>query len=309
MSEQVPEQKPKPERPEWIIKPLQTLRGDIESVVKEGKTSAVNIAVAENKRATGAEETISNFTAPRHELPIKNILIGIAATILIIGGGIGLYFIYQKASTPEPVALNAQKQTLINTEVEKVLDISNLDRPKLVAIINTEKNSLPKNLSTITGVNIIRKTSPLSSEASATTTEPVPAGDFLEQLQIQADTSFIRALEPNFVFGFHILGQTEPFLILKTNSYDSAYAGLLRWENYLATDLGPIFLSTPPAGGVVGFFEDKIIYNKDTRILSDADGKIILLYSFNDKNTIIITTNETTFKNLVDRLRAAKLIR
>jgi len=292
---QIPEEK---QRPEWIIKPLRTLRGDIEEVVKEGKTSAVKIAVAENKRATGNEETISNFTAPRRELPIKNILIGVAGLILIAGGGVGLYFIYQKASAPEPVALNTPKQTLINTEAEKVLDISNLDRPKLITAINAEKNSLPKNLSTITGINLVRKT-------NATTTEAVPAGDFLEQLQIQTDTSFVRALEPNFVFGFHILGQTEPFLILKTNSYDSAYAGLLRWENYLATDLGPIFLSTT----TVGFFEDKIIYNKDTRILSDADGKIILLYSFNDKNTIIITTNETTFKNLVDRLRAAKLIR
>jgi len=297
MNEQILEEKPKPERPEWLIKPLRTLRGDIEEVVKEGKTSAVKIAVAENKRATGAEETISNFTAPRRELPWKNILIGAAATILIVGGGAGLYFIYQKVSEPEPTAITKQ-QKIINTEAEKVLDISNLDRPKLITAINAQKNSLPKNLSTITGINLVQK-------MGATTTGAVSAGDFLEQLQIQADTSFIRALEPDFVFGFHILGQTEPFIILKTNAYDFAYAGLLLWENYLANDLEPIFLSAP----IIGEFEDKIIYNKDTRVLRNTDGVIRLLYSFNDKNTIIITTNETTFKNLVDRLRSAKLTR
>lgn len=295
---QIPGEKPKPERPEWLIKPLRTLRGDIEEVVKEGKTSAVKIAVAETQRATGAEETISNFTAPRRKLPVKNILIGAAATILIVGGGAGLYFIYLKTSAPQPINITAKRQTIINTETEKALDISNLDRPKIIAVLNAEKIALPKNLSTVTSVSFVQKT-------GATTTKMVATGNFLEQLQVQAGTPFIRALEPNFVFGFHNIGQPEPFLILKTNAYDFAYDGMLRWENYLATDLGPIFLSTTTNN----YFEDKIIYNKDTRVLRGTDGAIRLLYSFNDKNTIIITTNETTFKNLVDRLRSAKLIR
>ncbi|MEK7088181.1 MAG: hypothetical protein AAB952_00350, partial [Patescibacteria group bacterium] len=72
----MPEEKLKPERPEWLIKPLRTLRGDIEEVVKEGRTSAVKIAVAETQRATGVPDTVSNFTAPRREVPWKNILIG-----------------------------------------------------------------------------------------------------------------------------------------------------------------------------------------------------------------------------------------
>jgi len=305
MSEQKPEEK---QRPEWLIKPLRTLRGDIEEVVKEGKTSAVKIAAAETRRATGAEETVSNFTAPRsprwdfgevgRKWPIKNILIGAAGAILIAGGGAGLYFIYQKTNAPKPTTITVKRQTIINIEAEKVLDINNFDRPKIIAAINAEKISLPKNLSMVTNINFIKKT-------GATTTEAVVAGDFLKQLQIQAGTPFIRALEPDFVFGFHNIGQPEPFLILKTNAYDFAYNGMLRWENYIAADLGPIFLATT----TVSFFEDKIIYNKDTRVLRGNDGVIHLLYSFNDKNTIIVATNETTFKNLIVRLRAAKLIR
>ncbi|HEY4495933.1 MAG TPA: hypothetical protein VJC04_01055 [Candidatus Paceibacterota bacterium] len=295
---QISEEKPKPERPEWIIKPLRTLRGDIEEVVKEGKTSAVKIAVAETQRATGELDTVSNFTAPRRELPWKNILIGAAGAILIAAGGIGLYFIYQKMSVPETAVIQINHQTIINTETEKTLDISNFDRSNIIATLNNEKISVPKNLSTIVGINFVKK-------ANATSTEEVISSDFLEQLQVRANGPFIRVLEPDFVFGFHILGQPEPFLILKAGAYDFAYAGMLRWENYLPADLGPIFLSTTTANS----FEDKIIYNKDARILRGADGAIRLLYSFNDKNTIIITTNEITFKNLVDRLRAAKLIR
>ena len=295
---QTPEQKPKPERPEWLIKPLRTLRGDIEEVVKEGRTSAVKIAVAETQRATGASDTVSNFTASRREWPWKNILIAAAGVILIAAGGAGLYFIYKKVSAPELTVINVKRQTIINTEAEKTSDISGFDRTKIIASLNAEKISLPKNLSTVVGLNFVRKT-------GATTTEALVSADFLTQLEVQANTPFVRALAPDFVFGFHILGQPEPFLILKANAYDFSYAGMLRWENYLAADLGPIFLATT----TVGLFEDKIIYNKDARVLRGADGAIRLLYSFNDKNTIIITTNETTFKNLVDRLRAAKLIR
>lgn len=292
------EEQPRPERSEWLIKPLRTLRGDIEEVVKEGRTSAVKIAVAETQRATGAPETVSNFTAPRREWPWKNILIGAAGVILIAAGGAGLYFIFKKIGVPEPTMIIAKRQTIINTEAEKTLDISNFARPKIITALKAEKTALPKNLSTVIGLNLVQKT-------GATTTEAVSSGNFLEQLQVQANTPFIRALAPDFIFGFHILSQPEPFLILKTGAYDFAYAGMLRWENYLAADLGPIFLATTTPN----LFEDKIIYNKDARILRGADGAILLLYSFNDKNTIIITTNEITFKNLVDRLRAAKLIR
>lgn len=295
---QTSEEQTERQRPEWLIKPLRTLRGDIEEVVKEGRISAVKIAVAETKRATGAPDTVSNFTAPRRELPWKNILIGATGAILIAAGGAGLYFIFKKVSAPEPTVITVKRQTIINTESEKTLDIGNFDRTKIIALLKTEKISLPKNLSTVVGFNFIQKT-------GATSTEAVITGDFLTQLQVQANTPFVRALAPDFVFGFHILGQPEPFLILKTGAYDFAYAGMLRWENYLAADLGPIFLVTT----TISLFEDKIIYNKDTRVLRGADGAIRLLYSFNDKNTIIITTNETTFKNLVDRLRAAKLIR
>ena len=299
-NEQTPSEKLKPERPEWIIKPLRTLRGDIEEVVKEGKTSAVKIAVAETQRATGTPETISNFTAPRRELPWKNILIGAAATILIVGGGAGLYFIYLKVSAPGTTTIPIKHGAIINTESTLILNITNLNRLNTIAAINTGKKALSQQLSAITDINFVKQ-----SGVSATTTKTLTAQEILEQLEIQANTPFIRALASDFIFGFHIIGQPEPFIILKTSAYDFAYDGMLRWENYLATDLGPIFLSTTTADS----FEDKIIYNKDTRILRDIGGTIRLLYSFNDKNTIIIATNEITFKNLVDRLRAAKSIR
>ena len=55
-------------------------------------------------------------------------------------------------------------------------------------------------------------------------------------------------------------------------------------------------------------FTDKVIQNKDTRILQ-KDGRIIFLYSFIDEKTLVITTGEKPFEEILKRLHSAKLVR
>lgn len=53
-------------------------------------------------------------------------------------------------------------------------------------------------------------------------------------------------------------------------------------------------------------FEDAVIVNKDVRILRDSDRNIALIYGFYDKATIVITTDENTFKEVVTRLSSRR---
>lgn len=48
-------------------------------------------------------------------------------------------------------------------------------------------------------------------------------------------------------------------------------------------------------------FTDAVIRNKDVRVLKNSEGKIALLYSFLDPSTILITTNEYTFIEILTR--------
>ena len=50
-----------------------------------------------------------------------------------------------------------------------------------------------------------------------------------------------------------------------------------------------------------GSFQDVVIRNKEARVLKNSDGLIILLYAFLDPNTIVITTNEYTFIEVLTR--------
>ena len=120
------------------------------------------------------------------------------------------------------------------------------------------------------------------------------------------------------MFGLHVLNVNQPFLVFKTNYYQNTYAGMLSWENTLMEDIGSIF--TPPEVAVVAEtsdqvlgrnknFEDIVVKNRDTRALRNQDGKIIFLYSFPDKNTLVLTTNADTLEKISTRLLSGKLIR
>ena len=136
-------------------------------------------------------------------------------------------------------------------------------------------------------------------------------------MQSHAPDTLVRSLETDFVFGLHALNQNQPFLIFKTNYYQNAYAGMLSWETTLQDDLGPLFItpepvveasSTDQALRLSENFEDIVVKNRDTRALRNRNGKIIFLYSFPDKNTIILTTNADTLEKIATRLIAGKLV-
>lgn len=64
-------------------------------------------------------------------------------------------------------------------------------------------------------------------------------------------------------------------------------------DNTVQTDGGPRFGAAR--------FEDAVIRNKEVRVLKNDEGKIVLLYSFIDPSTIVITTNEYTFIEILTR--------
>ncbi len=53
-------------------------------------------------------------------------------------------------------------------------------------------------------------------------------------------------------------------------------------------------------------FEDAVIRNKDVRVMRGDSGNIVLLYSFVDRSTLVVTTNEPTFVEVLTRLTSRR---
>jgi hypothetical protein len=116
-----------------------------------------------------------------------------------------------------------------------------------------------------------------------------------------------------------VYNDNQPFLIVRVDSYEAAYAAMLAWEPTMQADLSPLFDYTPtvhiPEQGIATTttptqfiqtgFVDKIVENHDARVIQNSTGDVSLLWTFIDRNTLIITTNDATLREIISRLQTA----
>ena len=94
---------------------------------------------------------------------------------------------------------------------------------------------------------------------------------------------------------------------------------MIRWEKDMAADLRKIFIEQKITTGTStqnissinlnSNFEDLVIKSKNVRALRDGRGNIVLLYSFLNEEYIVITTNDDTFREVLNRFLTSKLVR
>lgn len=278
---------------------IRTYKSDVaEFIKKEGKTLA-DIAIAEEKRIT--ENQAVNIGEPeKREWGRKVILISLGLVVLaaLTFGGIVIFGgnKIDDGSSPEPETTPAM---FLGTIDEKSLDISGLNE---ISAISAVKNALKD------------QSSPfyiLSVEARNTSgkLEKLPARNFLETVDIYPPADLIRSMKKDYAVGS--LGGKSVFLILKNSYYANTFAGMYQWEDTMAKDLSELLnlpkfeLATATPENSSGFV-DIIANNRDIRALRDKIGRTVLLYSFIDKETIVIAPNETALKAVSDKLAKTK---
>jgi len=107
------------------------------------------------------------------------------------------------------------------------------------------------------------------------------------------------------------VSDNQTVLLMKLDSFDNAYAGMLAWEPSLRADLLPLFQSPEVSAGVAddAQWNDLTIKNKDARVLRDSSGKTRLIYSFYNQNLLIITGSEGALKAIMSELDTQALAR
>ncbi len=147
---------------------------------------------------------------------------------------------------------------------------------------------------------------------------PVSIQDLITAIAPNIPDSLKRTFDPNYyLLGIHVFDGNEPFLVLKVDSYEQAFSGMLEWERTMSQELSPAFIrtprphtqselvgvstSTPDAVVLPTQFKDKIVANHDARALINDQGDILLLWAFIDRTTLVITTNENTLAEIISR--------
>lgn len=70
-------------------------------------------------------------------------------------------------------------------------------------------------------------------------------------------------------------------------------------------------VARPPTAffGLVGAWSDRTLKNKDIRVYTDDANRDILMYSFVDKDTVVITTNEEAMVDIIGRIEKQTFVR
>lgn len=264
-------------------------------------------SIQQTKEELAQHTTLREETSPvQVDIPSKfprSIMISLL--LLLCGGALlgGTWYVLQeRAPSLEPLVT----ESLIFAETSQEVPIETVLGQDLVGLLSVRVKESPVAHNTIT---YLKTTLPEGERGRRVATTQ----EWFERLSGSADPALVRAFAPTFMLGVYGGDRNEPFLILKTAFYENAFAGMLTWEKTMGNDLAPLFGSTlsmraheNPQSPSGSFFSDEIINNKDTRALRNLDGEIELMYSFVDRETLVITTNKTTFLEILARLNATR---
>lgn len=308
---------PKPQGPvdETTIAPLETYQQDMESVISRQNISAVSIAAAEAERASRAS------TEPAAQKPARDWKL--LATLGAVAGGVVLVivavgFLAYVLTRPAPSVTVGQggSAPFMNVDDTQALVVApeQLNRDTLIQNLESLKENTALSLGLISRMYVI---------LASTTVEkgnlppPISAQTLLSTLAPNVGDSLLRTLDPNYyLLGVHVFDGNQEFLVLKVDSYEQAFSGMLDWERTMATELSPLFTRMPrpltqeelslvststPAAAIPTSFRDKVVANHDARVMLSDQGDILLLWAFIDRNTLVITTNEGTLSEIISR--------
>jgi len=292
-------EKKEEEKPETVvvehepIKSLRTYQGDVQEAMTRDRSSVTSIFLAEQRKK--GKTLIDGERKPLISTEEKNKFIAITAGLLltlgIIAVSVGYYL-----SSKEKVLVEQQTKAIIAFSEEKILDLKGLDRNNLAKIVLEEKEKFSLPINSVLYINIEQSTG-----------TPATVSDFLEIFGQKIPPSLVRTFSTKYMLGIYSFDTNEPFIILKTEDYPGSFEGMLRWEKDIVMDLGKIFSIEKNASSTEStVFTDKAYKNKDLRILKNSKGKTDLLYSFIDKNTLLITKNENIFSAILSKFFIAQ---
>ncbi|MEK7612734.1 MAG: hypothetical protein AAB449_01120 [Patescibacteria group bacterium] len=299
---------------ETVVKPLQTFQGDIEKVVQQKNVSIVSMASAEAERR--AQQPLSETPAAPFitTVLIKKIAM-VAGGVIFIGGAVALvtYVFWQPTTTAKPESPEAPF-IIVDETVPVVFVADDVSRESLMRELTAARDTLAISLGLVARLQIgVASTSGNARELAT--------NELLTTIAPRVPEELVRTLNKRHVLGMHSYDGNQPFLIFKSDSYERAFAGLLAWEHTMRDDLMPLFDRKAPVRAPLGAagtstvqtflqtaFVDRIVENHDARVIQNEYNDILLLWTFLDRNTVLIATNDATVRDVIRRLKEAPLL-
>ncbi len=281
---------------------IRTFQGDMASAIQADHLSSINIAIAENQKNKVQVRETNELNTP-NSYSFGKIIIFISFILILIGSGLIAYLILRQNGQVQQTKITTFP-ALITTDFTEELNLNTNIQNNFTNILVTKL--FESSISDNSFYNCYLTVGTSTDKRLITSTE------FINLSKHKIPDMVKRVLTKDFMVGTYFFNNKMPFIILKTNSFENTYAGMFDWEKDLEKDLQTLFRLSgyEENGGILAGlnptiskkFEDAVIANKDVRLLRDENFNIMLLYGIIDNETLIITTSDIAFKEIINRL-------
>lgn len=229
----------------------------------------------------------------------KNIAISFLAVLFVLAG-IGiivLSFILvnrQQEAAEERNSFIVAPSPLVISDFRKELYIAAPSRARIVREVQDEIENTTIPVGSVKHIYFVQ-------DGTNDPKELITASGFMRDMDTQMPETLLRTIEPIFMYGVYSSTEVSPFLIFKVSSYNTAYSGMLEWEDNIVRNLDDLFTQDLSDTSRL-VFQDVVLYNTDVRVLLDERGEVLFGYGFlQDKVTLVIFDNRLTLREIITR--------
>jgi hypothetical protein len=307
--------------------PLHTYKTDFQDHIKNEHASPFSVLAAEKdapvQKAVPIKRNIGGFLA-----------VALGIVLLVVGAG-GVYAAYLYMSKNAPVLSIPSTPSLITPDSR--IQLTGSGQQLLTALAQQAAEPLAD------GDVALMYVDESTTTPQGVQEEPASGGAFIAELNLAAPDILLRNIDPASMVGIvSASGETRPFFILRVDSYERTFAGMLQWEPTLYGELSELYPEYPlpviPSQPVVissttteatsttktagksipqqkivtsiapnsnlpaNEFVDETVESHTVRALKDNSGRTLVLYGYADKETLIIARNEAAFTLLLNKL-------
>lgn len=267
------------------LHPLRTLQTDLAGAVQTEQLSATKIAIAEQQRGpviyTGKESSSGMM---------GKIIIGLFILLFLIAGGAGgyWYWLNRENTTVRPAIV---VQSVIYAETSQEINTTKLPAAELTSTIIGLINTPATTGETISNLYFIKEIP--SSDGQTTIKTLLSFSDWQKYSQSAIPADFSRFVNTYMIGLYKGATQNSVFIVVKTDLHDNVYQELMDHENDYVQNIFKSLDGQDLVGtSTKNTFSDRRIKNIDTRVLTDDQGKVLMIYSFLDRSTLIIAQSE-----------------
>lgn len=262
---------------------VRTYANDISTEIRKRNTTLTSIVGAEQQRTIADGPYEDTGAVQRRANRMRIFLVGALFLTAVGIVSLGTAFILNKKTdigTPAQLLIPVNHSRAVEYAPEEALPIT----------LGKIRTSATLNLGEVEALIITKNGIPLNTT------------DVLTLLG--APNELVRNARSVMV-GVHAFDHTQPFILVTVSAYDHAFEAMLSWETRMNEGLGDFFrpaslapasiASTPPALT----FTDHTIRNTDIR---ESQLEWHIMYAFLRPDLIVITTNESTLREVITRL-------